>query len=478
MRRPGGKAVTAPQSLFDKVWDAHRVTALGGGLDLLYVDRHLLHDLSGPGSLAALDQRELPVRRPDLTFATPDHGVSTAPGRDESTSPIGARLVPALRARCRARGIRLFDLDDAEQGIVHVVGPEQGLTLPGTTLLCGDSHTCTHGGLGALSWGIGSSEITHVLATQTVVEERPRTLRIRLEGRPAEDVEAKDLILALIARLGAAAGSGFAIEYAGAAVRALGVEARMTLCNLSIEMGAKIGIVAPDDATFEYLAGRPFAPQGRAFDAAVRDWRLLPSDDEARFDREVSLDVADIRPQITWGTSPAHSIAVDGRVPHLEEAPDAGTRGAWQDALRYMDLEPGAPIAGVPIQRVFVGSCTNGRLSDLRAAADVLRGRRVAEGVVAWVVPGSRSVVREAEAVGLDRIFRKAGFEWREPGCSVCSAANGEFVPPGHRCVSTSNRNFVGRQGPGARTHLASPRLAAACAVAGRIVDPRDLGEG
>ncbi len=462
-------------TLIDKIWDAHRVAALGDGLDLVYVDRHLLHDLSGPGSLAALERRGLPVRRPDLTFAMLDHGVSTEPGRDESTSPIGARLVPALRKRCRAQGVRLFDLDDAEQGIVHVVGPEQGLTLPGSTVLCGDSHTCTHGGLGALAWGIGSSEITHVLATQSVVEERPKRMRIWIDGRLADDVEAKDLILAMIGRFGAAAGSGAAVEYAGPAVRALSIEERMTLCNLSIEMGAKIGIVAPDDTAFEYVAGRTFAPGGEAFDAAVRAWSGLASDDAATFDREEQFDAGAVRPQITWGTSPAHTLPVDGRVPRPDEAPDASTRAAWEEARKYMELEPGAPIAGVPIQRVFIGSCTNGRLSDLRAAAGVLRGRKVADGVTGWVVPGSRKVVRQAEAEGLDKIFRDAGFEWREPGCSVCSAANGEFVPPGQRCVSTSNRNFVGRQGPGARTHLASPRLAAACAVAGRIVDPREL---
>jgi 3-isopropylmalate/(R)-2-methylmalate dehydratase large subunit len=460
------------RSLFDKMWDAHRVRALGDGLDLVYVDRHLLHDLSGPASLAALAHRGLRVRRPELTFATPDHGVSTEPGRDASTSPIGARLLPALRRRCREQGIRLFDLEDAEQGIVHVVGPELGLTLPGTTVLCGDSHTCTHGGLGALAWGIGTSEVTHVLATQTVVEQKPARMRIWLGGRLAPSVEAKDLVLTLIGRLGAAAGSGFAVEYAGPAVAALSVEERMTLCNLSIELGAKIGIVAPDDATFAYLAERPHAPRGRAFEQAVEHWRTLATDPDATFEREESLDASTVRPQITWGTSPAHTIPVDGLVPDPEDAPEASLRGAWAEALRYMDLAPGTPIAGTPIQHVFIGSCTNGRLSDLRAAAEVLRGRLVAPRVKAWVVPGSGAVRRQAEAEGLDRVFREAGFEWREPGCSVCSASNGEFVAPGDRCVSTSNRNFVGRQGPGARTHLAGPRLAAACAVAGRIVVP------
>jgi 3-isopropylmalate/(R)-2-methylmalate dehydratase large subunit len=326
-----------------------------------------------------------------------------------------------------------------------------------------------------VAWGIGSSEITHVLATQTVVEPRPRRMRVWLEGQLAPDADAKDLALALIARLGAAAGSGCAVEYAGPGARALAVEARMTLCNLSIELGAKIGLVAPDDATFEYLAGRPFAPRGAAFERAVAHWRTLPSDEGAAFEREESLDASAVRPQITWGTSPAHAIGVDGRVPRLDDAPDAGTRAAWADALRYMDLAPGAPIEGLPIQRVFIGSCANGRIGDLRAAAEVARGRRVASGVAAWVVPGSQAVRRQAEAEGLDRVFREAGFEWRQPGCSVCSATNGELVAPGQRCVSTSNRNFVGRQGPGARTHLAGPRLAAACAVAGRVADPRRL---
>jgi 3-isopropylmalate/(R)-2-methylmalate dehydratase large subunit len=465
----------SPRTLFDRIWDGHVVAGLGSGLDLVHVDRHFLHDLSGPPSLAALEGRGLSVRNPELTFATPDHGVSTEPGRGDETSPVGARTVPALRRRCRASGIRLFDLGDAEQGIAHVVGPELGLTLPGATVLCGDSHTCTHGGLGALGWGIGSSEITHVLATQTVVESRPRRMRLRFEGSPGPGVGAKDLILHAIGCLGAAAGSGFAVEYAGSAVRSYSVEARMTLCNLSIEMGAKIGLVAPDDTTFEYLAGRPFAPRGALFDRAVRHWRALRSDDAAVFDRDESLEATSIAPQVSWGTSPAHVVPVDGRVPDPAQAPDAGTRRSFEDALAYMDLVPGRPLEGLRIDRVFVGSCSNARLSDLRSAAAVARGRRVAPHVTAWVVPGSGSVRRAAEAEGLDRIFREAGFAWRDPGCSVCSASNGEFVRPGQRCVSTSNRNFVGRQGPGARTHLVGPAMAAAAAVAGCITDVRRL---
>ena len=465
----------AARTLFDKVWDAHVVADLGSGLALIHVDRHLLHDLSGPGALGALRRMGLEVRNPELTFATPDHGVSTDPARAEDTTAIGARLLPALRRGCADAGIRLYDIGAPEQGIVHIVGPEQGLTLPGATLLCGDSHTCTHGGLGAVAWGIGSSEINHVLATQTIIESRPAQMRVVFEGRLAPEVESKDMILWLIGRLGAAAGSGCAVEYAGPAIRALSIEGRMTVCNLSIEMGAKIGLVAPDDATFEYLADRPMAPKGRNWDRALRNWRTLVTDDEARFDREERVDASAIRPQVTWGTSPAHTVAVDGRIPDPADAPDQSTRDAWRAALAYMDLRPGEPIEGLAIDRVFLGSCANSRIEDLRAAARVVRGRSVAAGVTAWVVPGSGLVKRQAEAEGLDATFREAGFEWREPGCSSCSAANGEVVAPGERCVSTSNRNFIGRQGPGARTHLCGPVLAAAAAVAGCITDLRKL---
>jgi 3-isopropylmalate/(R)-2-methylmalate dehydratase large subunit len=467
--------VVDARTLVDKIWDAHVVARLGSGLDLLHVDRHLLHDLSGAGSLVTVKRMGLPVRNPELSFATPDHSVSTEPGRDEQTSPLGARLLPVLRQHCEEASIRLFDLDDGRQGIVHVVGPELGITLPGATVVCGDSHTCTHGGLGALAWGIGSSELNHVLATQTLIEPRPRQLRIRFEGRLGVGAGAKDLILYTIAKLGADAGSGYAVEYAGPAVRALSVEARLTLCNLSIEMGAKQGLVAPDDTTFEYLSGRPFAPKGELWERALAHWRTLASDAEADFDRDEVIDSSEIRPQVSWGTSPAHTIPIDGRVPDPADAPDAATRQGWSDALDYMDLRPGRPIAGLEIDRVFIGSCTNSRLSDLREAADVVRGRRVAERVTAWVVPGSQTVQREAEAEGLDRVFRDAGFEWRQSGCSLCCASNGDQVARGERCVSTSNRNFVGRQGPGARTHLAGPLLAGAAAIRGAICDPREL---
>jgi 3-isopropylmalate/(R)-2-methylmalate dehydratase large subunit len=422
-----------PSTLVDKIWNQHLIAELGDGLCLLHVDRHLVHDLSGPMSLGALRRRGLSVRNPELTFATPDHAVSTLPGRRDDSSESGALLIPALRKLTADEGIRLFDVDDPQQGIVHVVGPELGLTLPGATVLCGDSHTCTHGGLGALAWGIGSSELTHVLATQSIVEARPKHLRVRFEGALGAGVEPKDLILHLIGALGADAGSGHAIEFAGSSVRALSVEGRMTLCNLAIELGAKTGIVAPDDTVFEYLANRPYAPKERLWDAALAHFHTLASDATAQFDREVVIDSANVAPQVTWGTSPAHTIAIDGVVPDPDSAAEPSARAARREALEYMDLAPGQRLLGLPIARVFIGSCANGRLSDLRSAARVVQGRRVAERVIAWVVPGSQSVKREAEALGLHRVFIDAGFEWREPGCSMCSATNGELVAAGER---------------------------------------------
>jgi len=459
-------------TLFDKIWDGHVVADLGDGYALLHVDRHLLHDLGGGRAVADIREKGYRVRRPGLTFATPDHAITSAPGRADTTE-VGRRLLEDLRSLSRDNGVRLFDLGEPGQGIVHVVGPEQGLSLPGALLVCGDSHTCTHGGMGALAFGIGSSEVAHVLATQALVQRRPKRMRVRFEGALAPGVAPKDIILYLIGEIGAAGGNGHAVEYAGSAIRALTVEGRLTLCNLSIELGAKIGMVAPDDTTFSYLAGRPFTPKGALWDEAVAHWRRLPSDDDAVFDREVEIDVGKIAPQITWGTSPEQVIAVDGRIPDPAAMADAGKRRAAEAALEYMGLAPGAAIAGTPIDWVFIGSCTNSRISDLRAAAEVVRRGKVAAGVHAWVVPGSEGVKRQAEAEGLDRIFKTAGFEWREPGCSMCLAANGETVPRGQRSVSTSNRNFVGRQGPGARTHLASPAMAAAAALAGAIADVR-----
>ena len=422
-----------------------------------------------------LKSRSLRVHNPELTFATPDHAISTARGRT-GTSKIGQELLAALRAETSASGIEMFDVDQPGQGIVHVIGPELGLSLPGSLIVCGDSHTCTHGGLGALAFGIGSSELTHVLATQALIQRRPKTMRVRFEGKLPLGVTAKDMIMALIGHVGAAGGTGYAVEYAGSAIRDMPIEGRLTICNLSIELGAKMGMVAPDEKTFEFLRGRFYAPQGEMWDRALNAWRQLPSDANAAFDKEVIIDVARIIPQVTWGISPEHVIGVDGHIPDPKAIDDPIRRAAIETALDYMGLTPGAPIAGTPVDWVFIGSCTNSRLSDLRAAAEVARGRKVAAGVRAWVVPGSETVKREAVAEGLDKLFIDAGFEWREPGCSMCLAANGETVPPGQRSVSTSNRNFVGRQGPRARTHLASPASAAAAAIVGAIADVRTMG--
>ena len=463
------------QTMFDKIWDSHVIADLGEGWSLLYLDRILVHDLSGGRAMAELAEAGRHVAEPRKVFATPDHAVSTLPGRTSETYAKGGFLLKSLRERCAAEGVRIFDLGKPGNGIVHVIAPELAIVLPGLTLACGDSHTCTNGGVGAMAFGIGASELGHALATQTLPQRRPGTFRIRFEGARPPGVTAKDMILAAIGRFGAAAGTGMAMEYAGSAVAGMAMEERLTLCNLSIEMGAKVGMVAPDETTFAYLAGREFAPKGAAWEAALTDWRALPSDPGARFTREEVIEVGSIVPQITWGTSPEHVADVTGHVPQLSDAPDAGKRAAWEAALDYMGLQPGQKLAGTRVDWVFIGSCTNSRLSDLRAAADVLKGRRKADHVTAWVVPGSETVKAEAEAEGLHLRFLEAGFECREPGCALCVAANGEQVPDGARCVSTSNRNFVGRQGTGARTHLASPAMAAAAALAGAIVDVRSF---
>ena len=463
------------RTMLAKIWDQHVIDRLSEDTDLLHVDRHLLHDLGGSRGLLDLKSRGLRVHNPELTFATPDHAISTAHGR-AGTSKIGQELLAALRVETRASGIQMFDIDQPGQGIVHVIGPELGLSLPGCLIVCGDSHTCTHGGLGALAFGIGSSELTHVLATQALIQRRPKTMRVKFNGRLPLGVTAKDLILALIGHIGAAGGTGYAVEYAGSAISDMPVEGRLTICNLSIELGAKMGMVAPDEKTFEFLRGRPYAPRGDMWEQALCAWRLLPSDADAIFDKEVVIDVEKIIPQVTWGISPEHVVGVDGRIPDPRAIDDPMRRASIETALEYMGLKGGALIAGTPVDWVFIGSCTNSRLSDLRAAADIARGRKVAPGVRAWVVPGSETVKREAVAEGLDKLFTDAGFEWREPGCSMCLAANGEMVAPGQRSVSTSNRNFVGRQGPRARTHLASPASAAAAAIAGVITDVRAMG--
>jgi 3-isopropylmalate/(R)-2-methylmalate dehydratase large subunit len=452
----------AGRTLFDKVWDEHVVDELGGGEQLLHVDRHLLNELSGHRGQLEIAKRGLRMRNPELAIGTLDHVVSTAPGR--RGEPWAERIIEIFRAESAKAGFPVYDFGDDGQGIVHVIGPELGFTLPGALLLCGDSHTCTHGALGALAWGIGTSELAHVLATQTIVQQKPKAMRVRFAGALAEGVGAKDMILALIGRLGTAGGAGYAVEYAGEAVRALEIEGRLTLCNLSIELGAKIGMVAPDEKTYAYVKGRRHAPSGARWDAALAHWQRLPTDEDAAFDAEHAMDCAALAPQVTWGTSPEDVIAVDGVIP-----------GAKPEALAYMGLAHGKPIAGTKVDRVFIGSCTNARLSDLRAAAGVVRGRKVAAHVKAWAVPGSQRVKREAEAEGLHEVFLAAGFQWREPGCSMCVAANGDLVEPQARCVSTSNRNFVGRQGPRARTHLASPVTAAASAIAGEIADARRL---
>lgn len=465
----------AALTLFDKLWNAHVVRDLGDGWALLHIDRHLLHDLSGPPALNEVQQRGLPLHNAELVFATPDHAVSSRPGRTATTFPLGGKLHAGLKNRAAEMGVRLFDLGQPGQGIVHVMGPELGIVLPGLTVVCGDSHTCTNGGLGAMAFGVGSSESTHVLATQTLRQKKPKLMRIRIEGQLSPGVTAKDLALHLISTLGAAAGAGHAVEFAGSAVTDMEVESRLTLCNLAVELGARFGLVAPDDRTFEYLRGRLFAPPGEAFDAAIAHWRTLETDTGARFDAEYVFDAAEVPPTITWGTSPEHAIPIDAPVPDPATARNETERAAFAAALQYMGLAGGQPIAGTPVDWVFIGSCANSRLSDLRAAAAVARGRRVAAGVQAWVVPGSENVKRAAETEGLREVFEAAGFQWREPGCSMCVAANGEQVPAQQRSVSTSNRNFVGRQGPGARTHLASPAMAAAAAVTGRITDPRTL---
>ncbi|MEO1693732.1 MAG: 3-isopropylmalate dehydratase large subunit [Pseudomonadota bacterium] len=460
-----------PQTLFDKIWNQHVVADLGEGYALLHVDRNLLHELSGTAGLEALSARTLSVSAPALHLAVPDHVVSTAPGRVAATTERSADRVGRLKAQAARHGIRFIDINDPNQGIVHVIGPELGFTLPGTLVTCGDSHTSTHGALGALAFGIGSSEIAHVLATGTLVQKRPATLRIALNGHLGPGVAPKDVILHVIGVLGAGGGNGCAVEYAGDAIARMDIESRLTVCNMSIEFGAKVGMIAPDATTLAYLRGRAFAPEGAAWDVAAAHWATLRTDDGATFDRDITIDASAIAPQITWGTSPEHTMAIDEVVPGTDG--DDGRAAA----AAYMGVVPGIGLEGVPVDHVFIGSCTNGRLSDLESAARVVRGRSVPERVTAWVVPGSQRVKREAEARGLDQIFAAAGFSWREPGCSSCVAVNAEVVAPGARAVSTTNRNFVGRQGPGARTHLASPAMAAAAAVTGCITDVRKLGE-
>jgi 3-isopropylmalate/(R)-2-methylmalate dehydratase large subunit len=465
--------MAVPMTLFDKIWSSHAILVRPDGATLLLIDRHLVHDGSG-NAFRMLKEKGLAVRRPDRTFATPDHYVSTLTHDLASIDePHRRGVVEDLEANARAAGLTLFGLSDRRQGIVHVVGPEQGLSQPGMIMVCGDSHTATHGALGALAFGVGASEVGHVLATQTLWQSQPKNMRIVVDGALAPGVHAKDVILAIIARIGTAGGAGHVIEYTGSTIQALGIEGRLTICNMSIEAGARAGMVAPDDTTFAYLHGRPYAPKGADWDQAVAYWGSLRSDDDAQFDREVRLDAGGIAPMVTWGTSPEAAAPITERVPDPTSAPDAARRYSMERALAYMDLRPGMPLTDIAIDRVFIGSCTNSRIEDLRAAAKVLDGRRAV--IPAMAVPGSGLVKAQAEAEGLDAIFKRAGFEWREAGCSMCVGMNGDLAAPGERCASTSNRNFAGRQGRGARTHLMSPAMTAAAAVAGRLTDVREL---
>jgi 3-isopropylmalate/(R)-2-methylmalate dehydratase large subunit len=462
-------------TLFEKIWTAHVVKRFPEDRDLIFVDRHILQETTSAPAFAGLSRAQRGVAHPELTLATQDHIVSTELDRDEHSNPDGVELLQLMRANAAAHKIRHFGIDDPRQGIVHVIGPELGAALPGTILACGDSHTSTVGGLGAFGIGIGTSEVEHVLATQTLMLPRPKTMRLTFENRMAPGLGAKDLILAAIGRYGIAGARAHAVEYAGEAVRLLPIEARLTLCNMSIEFGARLGFVAPDETTFDYLAGRPYVPRGADWDTALTHWRGLCSDADAVFARDLTIDCSHLAPQVTWGTAPEDVIGIDERIPDPATYVEPQRRQRAESALRYMDLRPGAALEGLPIDVVFIGSCTNGRLSDLRAAAAIAKGRKVASNVRALVVPGSATVRREAEAEGLHRIFLDAGFEWRAPGCSMCVSINQDVVPAGARCVATSNRNFEGRQGPGSRTHLVNPAMAAAAAVTGAIADIRKL---
>jgi 3-isopropylmalate/(R)-2-methylmalate dehydratase large subunit len=462
-----------PATVFDKIWNAHLVARLDDGRDLIFVDRHVLQETTSAVAFAGLKRSGRNVRHPELTIATQDHIVSTDPGRDEDSYPGGRELLTLMRSNAYAARIKHFGVDDPRQGIVHVIAPELGFALPGSILACGDSHTSTVGGLGALGIGVGTSEVEHVLATQTLALARPRNMRVRFEGKVGPGIAAKDLILRAMGELGVAGGRGCAVEYAGPAIEALSVEARLTICNMSIELGARLGLIAPDEKTFAYVKGREFAPAGEAYDRAVESWRRLRSDENAPFERDILIDCSRIAPQVTWGTTPEHVAGIGERVPDPASLSDAKRRAGIAQAINYMGLEPGMPLAGIPIDVAFIGSCTNSRISDLEAAAQVVKGRRIAPNVRGLVVPGSMSVKREAEARGLHEIFRAAGFEWREAGCSMCVSINEDVVAPGARCIATSNRNFENRQGPRSRTHLASPVMVAAAAIAGHITDVR-----
>jgi len=468
--------MAGPRTLFDKIWESHVVDRQADGTCLIYIDRHLVHEVTSPQAFEGLRANGRKVRRPELTVAVADHNVPTTDRSHGIAEPESRLQVETLERNVKEFGIPYFAIDDIRQGIVHIIGPEQGMTQPGMTIVCGDSHTATHGAFGALAFGIGTSEVEHVLATQTLIQQPAKNMRITVEGDLPFGVVAKDLVLAVIGRIGTAGGTGHVIEYAGSAIRKLSMEGRMTVCNMTIEAGARAGLIAPDETTFAYLRGRPHAPKGAAWEQAMAFWRTLPSDPGARYDTEVSLAAAEIAPQVTWGTSPQDVLPITGSVPDPAGEADQNRRAAMARSLEYMGLTPGTRLVDLKVQRVFIGSCTNGRIEDLRAAAAVAKGRKVAAGVNALVVPGSGLVKHQAEEEGLDRVFLAAGFEWREPGCSMCLAMNPDKLEPGERCASTSNRNFEGRQGRGGRTHLVSPAMAAAAAVTGRLADVRDLG--
>ncbi len=464
-----------PKTLFDKIWDAHVVADNGDGTALIYIDRHLVHEVTSPQAFEGLRQAGRSVRRPELTLAVADHNVPTtdrSAGIDDEESRI---QIETLTANCKESGINLFEMNDPRQGIVHIVGPEQGFTQPGMTIVCGDSHTATHGAFGALAFGIGTSEVEHVLATQTLVQRHARNMRVTVDGDLPIGVTSKDMVLAIIGVIGTAGGTGHVIEYAGSAMRKLSMEGRMTVCNMSIEAGARAGLIAPDETTFAYLNGRPMAPGSEHWEKAVHWWRNLPSDPGSHFEKEIELLASDIDPQVTWGTSPEDVLPISGSVPDPANARDKDRRAAMERSLAYMDLKPGTNLKDVAIDRVFIGSCTNGRIEDLRAVAAIAKGRKVADGIHAMVVPGSGLVKKKAEEEGIDRILIEAGFDWREPGCSMCLAMNADKLEPGERCASTSNRNFEGRQGRGGRTHLVSPGMAAAAAIKGALADVREI---
>jgi 3-isopropylmalate/(R)-2-methylmalate dehydratase large subunit len=465
---------STPETLFDRIWERHIVDERPGEPALIYIDLHLVHEVTSPQAFESLRLAGRPVRRPDLTVATMDHNVPTE--RGPISDPLAKAQLDALAANCEEFGVPLNATGSGAEGIVHVMGPELGLTQPGMTIVCGDSHTSTHGAFGALAFGIGTSEVEHVLATQTLIQARPKTMRVLFSGELPFGVTAKDMVLGAIGQIGVDGGVGHAVEYAGPAIDALSMEGRMTICNMSIEAGARAGMVAPDDTTFAYMEGRPGAPKGADWERALEEWRRLRTDDGAAFDREVVVDVASLVPQVTWGTNPGMVAPIDGLVPDPAAYEDPAERDAVERALHYMGLDAGTPLAEIPVDRVFIGSCTNSRIEDLRAAASVVSGRRVADSVRAMVVPGSAKIKRQAEDEGLDRVFTAAGFEWREAGCSMCLGMNPDILAAGERCASTSNRNFEGRQGAGGRTHLLSPTMAAAAAITGHFTDVRDLG--